>query len=620
MACLDQSGAGLQAASVHAIHNKDGSRALLNINFLSKTLFFSFSALQSSKMGKNKSTYKTKKRKFQGNQYASSVSDPKTPENPADVDQNGKRKSSSASKLGSRKRLRLEKEACLEGNRIMDIGLISEFIGSVSCPNCLEKSLSLSECLPRYGLASKFEITCYNEDCEYYYILYSSGKATDGKKKFFSINRLLPMATMSSGNHYTSARRLVTGLNLPPPQSLSSWQGHMAEIKKATKTVATVNMKRAAAEVRGDETVADVVVSCDGTWQKRGFASKNGVGTVLTVDGPGGSSKVVDTCTLSNYCVKCQTNTEHAEQGTCPKNHDGSAGSMEPAAMMTIFKRSVKTRGLRYTGYLGDGDSKSYSQIRDADPPIYTGSKSVKKLECCGHVQKRMGKRLSDKVAEHKNKSWEEDGKKYKGIGGVGRLTQKAIKSIQGHYGAAIRSNVGNVPGMKKAIWAIFKHRNKNHSDCGSWCPAVKGVGDPDKHAFPKYVCQAIKPVFEILSETSLLEKCAHGGSQNPNESFHNLIWSKCPKSTFVGRFRLEIAVAEATIVYNSGELARKDVYTLLKVPMTSFLTNEMKLMDSKRIQNAYMPGDRSIMAKRRAKSVTSAAQKSDETYGAGKF
>ena len=224
-------------------------------------------------MGRRKDSYKSRKKSFRGNQHSGPVSTSKTPENPQNT---GKRKSSSASKLGSKKRLRLENETNLEGNRIMDIGLLSQFIGSVSCPDCHEKTLSMVE-------------------------------NTDGKRKFFTINRLLPIAIMSTGNHYTAARRLTTGLNLPPPQTLSSWQKHLTEIKKATETIATVSMKRAAKEVRCGDEITDVIVSCDGTWQRRGFSSKNGVGTILTVAGPGGSSKVVDTCTLSNYCVKCST-------------------------------------------------------------------------------------------------------------------------------------------------------------------------------------------------------------------------------------------------------------------------------------------------------------------------
>ena len=68
---------------------------------------------------------------------------------------------------------------------------------------------------------------------------------------------------------------------------------------------------------------------------------------------------------------------------------------------------------------------------------------------------------------------------------------------------------------------------------------------------------QEIKPVFKDLSRNTLLRKCLHRGAQNVNESFHHLVWERCPKSTFVGRDRLEIAFSDATIVFNEGEVGR---------------------------------------------------------------
>ena len=54
---------------------------------------------------------------------------------------------------------------------------------------------------------------------------------------------------------------------------------------------------------------------------------------------------------------------------------------------MRIFKRSVEKHGMRYVKYYGDGDSKSLEKH------IYPGE-VVKKLECIGHYQKRVGNRF----------------------------------------------------------------------------------------------------------------------------------------------------------------------------------------------------------------------------------
>ena len=74
---------------------------------------------------------------------------------------------------------------------------------------------------------------------------------------------------------------------------------------------------------------------------------------------------------------------------------------------------------------------------------------------------------------------------------------------------------------MKTAVMAIWKHRGKDHRDCGGRCPAHNGdVNRANRNS----VLKAIKPVFETLSTDSLLSKCTHGGTQNSNESFHHLI------------------------------------------------------------------------------------------------
>ena len=178
---------------------------------------------------------------------------------------------------------------------------------------------------------------------------------------------------------------------------------------------------------------------------------------------------------------------------------------MEPEGAERIFWRSEERHGLRYTQYLGDGDSKSYSRIKNADPPVYEGVE-IAKLECCGHVQKRMGRQLTNKVSELKSTTFNHNGKQVKGIGGRGGLKKTAIMNIQGHFGAAIRNNVGNVPAMKKAVMAIWEHRNKKHINCGQWCPTKKqNGGDPNKNSLPPYVMKAIKPVFDTLSDESLL-------------------------------------------------------------------------------------------------------------------
>ena len=92
-----------------------------------------------------------------------------------------------------------------------------------------------------------------------------------------------------------------------------------------------------------------------------------------------------------------------------------------------------------------------------------------------------MGKTLIDKVSEFKGKSLKENGITYRGIGRVRKLTQKAMKSIQGLYGGAICDHPGDVVAMRNAIWAIWLHRGRDLSKDGMSCPAVSPDEDLER-------------------------------------------------------------------------------------------------------------------------------------------
>ena len=122
---------------------------------------------------------------------------------------------------------------------------------------------------------------------------------------------------------------------------------------------------------------------------------------------------------------------------------------MESVAVRKMFQRSTAFNNLQYTSYLGDGDCNSYSDVVKAQP--YGPEVSIKKLECVGHVQKRVGSRLRVLRAANKGKLLSDN----KRISGKGRLTDKIINSLQNFYGMSIRNNSGNFYGMKKAVAAI---------------------------------------------------------------------------------------------------------------------------------------------------------------------
>ncbi|GFT77167.1 uncharacterized protein TNCV_1984551 [Trichonephila clavipes] len=153
----------------------------------------------------------------------------------------------------------------------------------------------------------------------------------------------------------------------------------------------------------------------------------------------------------------------------------------------------------------GDGDSKTFNALSENKP--YGDDHLIQKIECVGHVQKRMGTRLRKLKLVYSKKKLS-DGKT---IGGKGSVKE-----------------------MRKAIWAVWGHSCSTDDEPMHWfCPT--------------------NPNTWYLSHPALLKKCLGGKTQNPNESLNSLIWKFCPK-TIGSRLQIaEIAVNLETSVFNDG-------------------------------------------------------------------
>ena len=207
--------------------------------------------------------------------------------------------------------------------------------------------------------------------------------------------------------------------------------------------------------------------------------------------------------------------------------------------------------------HTGDGDSKTHTTIIDEKP--YGPECDIKSLDCIGHVQKRLGAALRRKKKEWGKRKFS-DGKT---IGGRGRLTDQRIDKLQNYYGLAIRNNLNDVSSMQKAVRAILYHsasttKKPMHQFCPtgstSWCGWQRNSQTYEHHdSIPRAIFEELKPIFERLSKTELLERCALGHTQNANEALNGTIWQLCPKERFVGSETLETAVAIAVCKFNIG-------------------------------------------------------------------
>ena len=191
-----------------------------------------------------------------------------------------------------------------------------------------------------------------------------------------------------------------------------------------------------------------------------------------------------------------------------------------------------------------------------------------------------------------------------KGVGGLGRLTDKKVDQMQNYYGQAIRGNKGSLSGMKNAVMAIFKHMIKDdHKSLGSqhslcpkdvnpWCKFWKNKADTSiqydaTNRLPSVFQEELRPIFERLSSNQLLERCLKGLTQNQNECFNSTLWSLCSKTVFCGKRKVSAAVAQAVGVFNTGNSSKASSMVLCGIEPGMTAVIGFKKSDHSRIVSA---------------------------------
>ena len=274
----------------------------------------------------------------------------------------------------------------ITGNRVIDMEILSSVISMLLCPSCKLGSMKLSEVYAKKkGLASCLLFQCSR--CSYFLENHTS-RSNDNS---FDINTRAVYSMRACGQGYAGLENFLSLMNLPKPMTPNNYDKIVNRLITVTKDAADKTMQDACNELRGDSTTnstTDTAVSCDGSWQRRGYSSLNGVVTVISMS----TGKILDIEAMSRACKACglketmrindpEAYNEWKENHVCKFNYRGTVGNMEPVGAKRIWDRSIEKKQLRYIDFYGDGDCKSFSSIRNTYPDI-----EVKTLECVGHV------------------------------------------------------------------------------------------------------------------------------------------------------------------------------------------------------------------------------------------
>lgn len=152
----------------------------------------------------------------------------------------------------------------------------------------------------------------------------------------FDVNIRYVYGLRCIGKGPTAGKLLAGIMNLPsPPNNFTKYTNI---IGSAVKDVCLDSMNLALEEaVQKNENSRDISIALDGTWQKRGHTSLNGVVSATSFD----TGKVIDVAVKSKFC-RCKQKDEHIHQDNCITNYSGVSGGMEIAGVRDIFDRSIE--------------------------------------------------------------------------------------------------------------------------------------------------------------------------------------------------------------------------------------------------------------------------------------
>ena len=216
------------------------------------------------------------------------------------------------------------------------------------CPEC-NCSITLKiDTTRKMGLAQQMKLECC---CGWIRTIYSSPRIKDDDKSRFDINIRTIIAFREIGKGQSAIETFCSHMNMPPPITMMSYTEIKNEIHPYYVKAADESMQQAAETVHKG-VLTDIDASFDGTWQRRGFASLNGVVTCIERV----NDKVIDVEVKTKTCPQCthwtlrkkdtpeykEWETNHAEN--CLINFHGSASSMENTGAVDIFVRSIERR------------------------------------------------------------------------------------------------------------------------------------------------------------------------------------------------------------------------------------------------------------------------------------
>ena len=357
------------------------------------------------------------------------------------------------------------------GSRIINTQKLQDYTNKLTshAAQC-QQSISVTG-EKRSGLASVFTSQC--QGCGDVIKLETSEKVDGpaGHKRWES-NLAAVWGQMSTGGGHSRLEESMGVLGVPVMSKQSFictergigewWQRKLEE----TMLEAGKEERRLAIE-RNDfhQGIPAVTVIVDGGWSKRShrhsYNAKSGVAIIIGKE----TGKILHIGVRNKYCTAC-TQGIPKEKHVCYKNWEESSSEMETDIIVEGFRNAEKTHGVRYTRFIGDGDSSVYPTLLQSVP---VWGRDIKKIECANHACKCYRSSLEKLAADNPT---------YKGKGG---LTEKMRRRLTGAARCAIKMRSKETD-KRKAVKLLKQdlvngplHCFGYHKGCSSdFCKAIQ--------------------------------------------------------------------------------------------------------------------------------------------------
>ena len=314
----------------------------------------------------------------------------------------------------------------IEGARIVNISQLEKYTSDITihvaqcAVNTMGKIVLFGE--KRDGLSSIISTEC--SACGYIIKLETSRKVKcAGGHSRWECNLAAIWGQMSTGGgHSTLTESMgMVGVPVMTKRSFMATERTIGEWWRERLHQSMIDAGKQEKQLaidRGDfhEGVPAITVIVDGGWSKRShrhsYNAKSGVGIIIGLE----TNKLLHVSVRNKYCAACATGIPK-DHHSCYHNWEDSSSGMETDTILEGFLEAEKVHGLRYTRFIGDGDSSVYPTLLQSVPGW---GRAIKKMECANHACKCYRSSLEKLANEHPE---------YKGKGGLTLHMRKRLTS-----------------------------------------------------------------------------------------------------------------------------------------------------------------------------------------------